>query len=310
MIVVTGGTGFLGSHIVRSLHKKRIPVRVLVRNIDRVKEEGRLDGLNPAYIEGDVTQPETLSNIFQDASAVIHTVAIAVEKGNLSYEEVNTKGTANILEASELSGVSRFINISQLGADSQLPYRFLASKGKAQELVVKSKLNWTTFKPSVIWGPEDEFANTFARLVKITPLFFPIIDKNTKFQPVWVEDVAEAVVRSLDDQSTNKKELELGGPEILSLYEIERRTLEAVGANRIFVPFPKSLLKIIVRVMENLLPSPPVTSSLLELLSVDNVTKSNAIDRFVSDPKRFIPEFTADYMKKFTVSGTIRTYLK
>ena len=123
----------------------------------------------------------------------------------------------------------------------------------------------------------------------------------------WVQDVAEAVIKSLEEEESFKKEFELGGPEVLTLYEIERRTLKAVGANRIFIPFPKPILELIVRLIEKTLPSPPVTRSLLELLSVDNVTKSNSIGNFISDPKQFIPENTAGYMQHFTVSGTIKS---
>ncbi len=310
MIVVTGGTGFLGSHIGKQLRRQGYPVRVLVRDIDRANKEARLRNQEIEYFESDVIRPETLGSAFDDAAAVIHTVAIAIEKGDLTYEEINTRGTKNVLQASQRAGVSRFINISQLGADSRLPYRFLASKGKAQELVENSDLNWTTFKPSVIWGPEDEFANTFAKLAKITPLVFPIIDKDARFQPVWVDDVAESVVKSLDDQNTFHKEFELGGPEILTLYEIERRTLNAIDANRIFIPIPKYLIKIIVTIIEKILPYPPVTSSLLELLAVDNVTRSNAIYQFVSNPRRFIPENTTNYMKKFTITETIKNYFQ
>ena len=309
MITVTGGNGFLGSHIVNKLIDKNLPVRVLVRDIKRAKAEGRLGGLDIEYIEGDVTRPNTLVPAFRNASAVIHTAAIAVEKNHLTYEAVNTIGTKNVIDQLEASGPSRFINISQLGAKPDLPYRFLASKGKAEKLVSKSNLEFTTFKPSVIWGPEDEFANTFARLAKITPLIFPIISKEAKFQPVWVDDVADAVVKSLDEKETIRKTYELGGQEVLTLYEIERRTLEATGVNRIFIPFPTPLLKIIVRIMENVLPSPPVTSSLLELLAVDNVTISNDIYQFISQPKHFTPKNTAKYMKEFSISKTINQYL-
>ena len=309
MIVVTGGNGFLGSHIVNKLKERDLPVRVLVRDLNQAKIEGRLNGLDIEYIEGDVTKPDTLLPAFRNASAVIHTVAIAVEKKHLTYEAVNTTGTKNVIDQLEASGPPRLINISQLGAKPDLPYRFLASKGKAEKLVSKSKLEWTTFKPSVIWGPEDEFANTFARLAKITPLIFPIISKDAQFQPIWVNDVADAVVKSLDEKKTIRNTFELGGPEVLTLYEIERRTLEATGVNRIFIPFPMPILKIVVRIMENILPSLPVTSSLLELLAVDNVTSSNDTYQFTSQPRHFMPENTAKYMKEFSITSTINQYL-
>lgn len=309
MIVVTGASGYVGSHITRILVESGWPVRALVHNSQRVQSEGRLKGLDLELIEGDVTRPETLAKAMQGASAVIHTVAIAIEKGDRRYESINYQGTVNTVEAAKTAGVRRFLNMSQLGASSRLPYRFLASKGKAQEYVAASGLDWTAFRPSVIWGPEDEFANTFARLIPLTPLIFPIIgDENTRFQPVWVEDVAACFAKALDDPSTVEKECELGGPEVLTLEEIERRTLQAVNSKRLMIRFPMPLLRMVVTLMEILLPSPPVTRSLLELLAVSNVTTQNDITQFVPAPRPFTTENISPYMRQFRVTQSLRQF--
>ena len=192
--------------------------------------------------------------------------------------------------------------------DSNLPYRFLASKGKAQEYVAGSGLDWTAFRPSTIWGPEDEFANSFAKLIPLTPIIFPIIgDENSLFQPVWVEDVVTSVVSSIDDLTTISEEYELGGPEILTLEEIERRTISALGTSRVMVKFPMPLIRIVVTGME-FLPSPPVTRSLLELLQVSNVTTKNAINRFVDNPRPFTSDNAAEYMQDFQVRSTLAQF--
>ena len=233
------------------------------------------------------------------------TIANAIEKKNATYEKVNFRGTINIVEAAKAAQVTRFINLSQLGADPDLPYRFMASKGKAQDYVASSSLEWTAFRPSVIWGPEDEFANTFARLVPFSPFIYPIVDKSAEFQSVWVDDVASSVVQSIDDPTTLYEEFELGGPEILTMEEIERRTLEAVGARRKLVPVPKSILNGVVGLMESLLPNPPVTRSLLELLAVNNVTTDNAISKFIASPRPFTAENAAPYMRQFRARKTL-----
>ncbi len=309
MIVVTGGSGYVGSHIVKRFAREGIPVRAMVRSRQRTVQEGRLEGLDIELVEGDVTRSDSLKPVFMEADAVIHTVAIAVEREGVTYEEINTMGTINVLQAAQDAGIRRFINLSQLGADSGLPYRFLASKGRAQEYVARSDMDWTAFRPSVIWGPEDEFANTFARLIGITPIIFPNVDKKARFQPVWVEDLVTCILGSLEDVSTYRQEYEIGGPEILTLEQIEKRTLEALGARRLLVPFPKSLLTGAVGLMEKALPNPPVTQSLLELLQVDNVTSENAINRFVKNPKAFTPEAIKDYMQEFKVRDTLSQYL-
>jgi NADH dehydrogenase len=309
MIVVTGASGYLGSYIVKDLVEMGRPVRAMVRSRQAAETEGRLKHLPVEWVEADVTRLETLGPALDGATAVVHTVAIAIEKGGRKYELINYQGTVNVVEAAKSANARRFVNISQLGAASDLPYRFLASKGKAQEYVAASDLDWTAFRPSVIWGPEDEFANTFARLVPFSPIIYPIIgDENAVFQPVWVEDVATSVVKALDDPATIGNEYELGGPEVLTLEEIERRTLEAVGARRRMVRFPMSLLRVVVTLMETLLPAPPVTRSLLELLAVSNVTTDNAIYKFVSNPRPFTAQNAAPYMQGFSAGQTLAQF--
>lgn len=309
MILVTGGSGYLGSHIVRKLADAGKRVRVMVYSRERAELEGRLSGLPIEWVEADVTRPETLGPALEGVQTVIHTIAVAIEKGSSTYETINFQGTVNLVDAATEQGIQRFINISQLGAAPGLPYRFLASKGRAQVYVAQSSLDWTAFRPSVIWGPEDEFANTFARLVPLTPLIFPIVGgPDARFQPVWVEDVATSVLKALDDPTTYHQEFELGGPEVLTLEQIERRTLEAIGARRWMIPFPMPLLRLIVALMEALLPAPPVTRSLLELLAVSNVPTNNAIGRFVRDPRPFTTDNTRDYMNEFSVPETLRQF--
>jgi uncharacterized protein YbjT (DUF2867 family) len=311
MILVTGASGYVGSHIVRRLHGLGKSVRAMVHNPRRAEIEGRLRGIPVELVQGDVTRSATLKPAMQGVSGVIHTVAIAIEKRGRTYESINYQGTVNIIDAAREAGVRRFINLSQLGADPSLPYRFLASKGKAQAYVVESGLDWSAFRPSVIWGPEDEFANTFARLVPLSPFIYPIIGSGeAKFQPVWVEDVATCIAKALDDPKTIGQEYEIGGPEILTLEEIERRTLQALGAQRIFVRVPLPLIRIAVALMQFLLPSPPVTRGLLELLGVSNVTEANAIHQFVDDPRPFTSENASEYMRRFRLRDTLRQFFK
>ncbi len=310
MILLTGASGYVGSHIAEKLVAAGRPVRAMVHNVERARAEGRLGGLEVEWVQADVTRPESLEAAVAGVDTVVHTVAIAIEKGGRTYEEINYQGTVNIVEAAKKAGAHRFINMSQLGAAPDLPYRFLASKGKAQAYVAASGLAWSALRPSVIWGPEDEFANTFAKLVPLSPIIYPIVgDENALFQSIWVGDVASVVLRMLEDDSTIGTEYELGGPDILTLEEIERRTLKAIGARRVMVRFPMPLLRVVVGLMESLLPNPPVTHSLLELLAVPNTTENNRIYEFVEDPRPFTVENIAPYMNKFTVRETLAQFL-
>jgi len=310
MILVTGAAGYVGNNLVRLLVAQGKPVRALVRSPQ--KAAIRLADVREQIeiVRGDVTRPETLGPALEGASAVVHLVAVAIERRRGDYERINTGGTVNLVDAAQAAGVRRFVNMSQNGADSRLPYRFLASKGRAQEVVAASGLNWTALRPSVIWGPQDEFANVQARLIKLTPLVFPLVgDGSAKFQPVWVGDVVAAVARCLDDESTIGGEYALGGPEVLTYEAIVKRVLAALDTRRLTVRVPVPVLRPVVSLMATALPNPPVTSSLLELLNVDNTIAHNALtERFGIAPRPFTPE-NLRYMREFTALGSLKRLL-
>jgi uncharacterized protein YbjT (DUF2867 family) len=164
-------------------------------------------------------------------------------------------------------------------------------------------------RPSAIFGPQDEFFNAFARLIRLTPVVFPLIGGGTAlFQPVSVYDVVEAMTRSLDDDSTIGKEFELGGPEVLTLEEIEKRVLQAMGTRRVLINAPVGLLRPAVWVMEKTLPGAPVNLTLLDLLKEPNVVKDNAlVSTFKIQPRAFSGENIA-YLKQATAGGALKRF--
>jgi NADH dehydrogenase len=287
------------------------PVRAMVRN--KAKAEIRLNDVADKIdiVEGDVTKRDSLTTVMQDVTTVIHYVAIAMEKGGQTYEDINYQGTVNLIDVAQEAGVKRFINMSQNGAKSDSPYRFLASKGRAQEYVAQSNLQWTALRPSAIFGSQDEFFNTFARLLKITPIIFPLIGGGkAEFQPISVVDVVEAVIRCLDDDSTIGKELVLGGTEVLTLGEIEKRIIEAMGTSRLLVPVPVFLLRPAVIVMQNILSGSPVSTSLLDMLAVPNTVKDNAlVTHFGIEPIPFSGEHL-QYLNDNTIGDTFAKFFK
>lgn len=310
MILVTGASGYIGNNLVRRLVQAGKPVRALVHNPE--KAAARLADVRDQIeiVQGDVTHPASLRPALEGVSAVVHLAAIAIESGELTYEKINIQGTINMVYAAKAANVRRFINMSQNGADSSLPYRFLASKGRAQDYVAASGLDWTALKPSVIWGPQDEFANVQARLIKLMPLIFPIVGNGkAKFQPVYIGDVIEVIVRCLDSDLTIGYEYGLGGPEVLTYQEMVKRVLDALKTYRLTIKVPVPLLRPVVKLMEIALPKPPVTTSLLDLLKVDNVIEDNALTNvFHITPRRFTPE-NLRYMRQFSAVGSLKRFL-
>lgn len=308
-VFVTGAAGFVGNNVIDKLVKQGKSVRALVRNPQKADLRLKQYGDKIDIVQGNVLDRKALREQMDGCEAVVHTVAISMEKGGQTYDEVNYQGTINVVDAAEDVGARRFINISQNGADASLPYRFLASKGKAQEYVAASNLQWTAMRPSAIFGPQDEFFNTFARLLRLTPLVFPLIGGGkAEFQPVSIYDVAEATVRALDDDSTIGQEYALGGPEVLTLGEIEKRVMQALGTNRLLIPAPVWLLRPVVLLMQSVLPGSPVSTGLLELLAVPNTTPDNGLmTKFGLDPIPFKLPHTA-YLDEATAGQALNKF--
>ncbi|MCU0514652.1 MAG: complex I NDUFA9 subunit family protein [Anaerolineae bacterium] len=309
-ILVTGGAGFVGNNVIDLLVRQGHSVRAQVRNLDKARLRLGRYGSQVELAPADIADRDALKRLMRDVSAVVHTVAISMEKGSQTYDEVNFQGTINVVDAAEAAGVTRFINVSQNGADSKLPYRFLASKGKAQEYVASSGLRWTAVRPSAIFGPQDEFFNTFARLVRLTPVIFPLIGGGkAEFQPVSVLDVAHGIVMCLEDDSTIGQELIFGGPEPLTLAEIERRVIAALGTSRLLVPVPVALLRPAVLVMQSVLPGSPVSTGLLDLLAVPNTTPHNdLVTTLHRQPIPFAGEHIA-YLRETSAGQALRKFL-
>ena len=308
-MLVTGAAGLVGTHVCRELGKRRWRVRALVR--DPVKAAASLADTTAELFTGDVRDPDSLGAALSGAGAVVHLAAIAIERGKDTYESVNTYATARILDAARIAEARRIIFTSQNGASWSAPSRFLRSKGKAEELVKDSGLEWTVLRPSVIFGPEDEFVTVLARLVRLSPFILPLPDGGrARFQPIAVDDVASVVVSALERRDTVRKVYALGGAVPLSLREIAERILLAMRANRAIVGVPRSALRPLLAILQKVVPSPPVTTGLLDLLAEDNVVPDNALTRmFHITPTPFAPE-ELDYLRHITARDALSSLFR
>ncbi len=306
-VLVTGITGFVGSHLAARLSAERHTVRGLIRKLD---QRGHLPANVPAeLVPGDVTAPATLPEAMRGMDAVFHLVAIPFERGGATYEAINAQGTRNVVSAAKAAGIPRFIHLSALAVDSRSPYGYLRSKGQGEDAVRASGLDWTIFRPSVLVGPEDEFANALARWLVITPLVFPLVgDGQTRFQPLWVEDLITCMIHALGNRATIGQSYDLGGPEHLTYEEMVKQILLALHRSRLLLHAPVPLMKPVIKTMELVLPKPPATTSLLDLLNVDNTTGLDSVERQF----RFRPRLFRDvisYLSRYSFGRALREAL-
>ena len=267
IVGVTGGMGFVGRSIVKKLLEDKWKVRCLVR-----KPEGSED-LKKQGIEiykGDITNKSSIDeSFFQDLSYLIHLVGIIKEVETQTLERVHFQGTKNLVDLAKDSGVKKFIHMSALGTRPDARSRYHSTKWMAEEYLRKNGLNHTIFRPSIIFGPDDEFINTFIRIIKLSP-FIPVI-KGGKLQPIYVGDVAHCFVQALTNPTTDGKTFELGGTKKLTLGEIIKVLLKVLNVERVLIPIPSFLMYPPAYLFQTVLRNPPLTLDQLIMLEEDSV---------------------------------------
>ena len=292
MILITGSTGFVGRNIVKRAREKGLKLKCLVRSPERARS---VLGDNIEFAQGDVLNSNSLDKAMDSVEAIIHLVGIIVETKGASFENVHYHGTVNVVEAAKKAGVKRYLHMSALGTRADAESRYHKTKWQAEEHVRNSGLDWTIFRPSVIFGPEDEFINMFIRMIKLSPII-PIIGKGKgKIQPVWVMDVAECFLKALEKNDTIKKVFELGGYDKLNVEELMDIILKIKEKIRIKIHLPLPLMKFNAAVIETLFANPPLTSDQLIMLEEENTCDVSIIKNvFEIKPKR-----VEDYLKEF-----------
>jgi uncharacterized protein YbjT (DUF2867 family) len=284
MILVTGGTGFVGPKIVHALRAENRPVRCLVRDPDRAKT---LASWGCGLAQGDVTDPESLRRAVEGCNVVLHLVALIQGKPE-DFERVMTQGTRDIVKAAKEQGVRRFVLMSALGTSEETqdlaPY--FRSKWDMEQTVKGSGLEYVIFRPSFIFGKDGGALPTFMRVVRLAPVT-PIIGPGTqRSQPIWVENVAEYYARAIDRPDAANRTFELGGPDVVTWNELYARIKKTLGKRRrptMHVPF--GLARAGAAVV-GALPGPsPVTPDQVRMLGgPDNViSNSNAQETFHVD---------------------------
>jgi uncharacterized protein YbjT (DUF2867 family) len=267
LVTVFGGDGFVGRYVVQALLKSGARVRVASRNPKRgwfLKAQANLGQI--AYVPADITRAETLTSAVAGVDIVINLVGIL--KGN--FDLVHRDGARNVAQAAAAAGVKTMIQMSAIGADANSASSYGRSKGEGDQAVVAAFPEAIIIRPSIIFGVEDGFVNRFAQLIKLLPIV-PIIGGATKFQPVYVGDIAKAVLQITQSPAAHAgKVLEFGGPQTLSMEELNKWIAKKIGASKVFIPVPSPIAGAMAR-MTGWAPGAPITWDQWLMLQSDNV---------------------------------------
>jgi uncharacterized protein YbjT (DUF2867 family) len=274
VITVFGGSGFIGRHLVRRLAADGWIVRVAVRNpqgAEFLKIAGEPGQIVP--LSADVTDAASVAKATSEARAVINLVGILYEKGRRTFRRVHVEGAENVAKAARAAGAERLVQMSAIGADPHSPAEYGRTKAAGERAARSAFPTANIIRPSIVFGPDDDFFNRFAMLARFLPAL-PVFP--TKFQPVYVADVAEAFMVVLKDPANAGKLHELGGPRVIGFRELMELMLREIGRKRLLFPLPLSVAKMEAFFLE-MLPVPPLTRDQVRLLERDNVVDPRAL---------------------------------
>lgn len=304
-VLVTGATGLLGRRVVRRLLDTDHQVRVMVRYPGR---EAVFATPPTDVCYGDVGDPNALTEACRDISEVIHLVAV-IRGGRQQFDAVNRQGTANVVAAARAAGsVRRFIHVSAVGAANlpRLPY--LHSKWEGEQAVIGGGLPYVIIRPSLIFGPGDEFTTAVAALVRLTPVT-PVIGSGTnRLQPIHVDDVARCVVSSASGNIRGRQTVEIGGPDQLSYNQIVGIVARAQGRSARRVNIPLWLIYPQVAALDVLTPRAPINRAMLQLVTLRNVAEPDSVERIFGFKPRPL-EGNIDYTSAITLGQALRVNL-
>ncbi|MGJ5048030.1 complex I NDUFA9 subunit family protein [Bradyrhizobium oligotrophicum] len=276
LVTVFGGSGFVGRNVVRALAKRDYRIRVAVRRPElagHLQPLGRVGQIHA--VQANLRYPDSVASAMRDSHVAINLVGILTESGAQTFDAVQAEGAATVAKAAAAAG-ARMVHVSAIGADAESASAYARAKAAGEAAVLAAVPEAVIMRPSVVFGPEDQFTNRFAGLARISP-FLPLIGGGeTKMQPVYVGDVASAVADAVDGKAQPGATYELGGPEVLSFREILKIILEITDRDRALLPVPFGLAKMKATFLQ-FAPGPlKLTPDQVELLRHDNVVSEAA----------------------------------
>ena len=326
IVTIFGGTGFLGRHIVQRLAQEGYGIRVATRRPELagfLRPCGDVGQIVP--VQANVRNEESVRRAVAGADAVINLTGILYERGRQNFYAVHVASADRIARAAAEAGAAHLLHVSAIGADAASPSEYAQSKAAGEAAVRQAFPEATIFRPSLVFGPEDDFFNRFAsmvRLVPVLPLFFDGLPKmkldglfltpefeagTTRFQPVFVGDIAEATQRVLGDDTAQGKTFELGGPSIYSYAELMALVAQETGRKALLAPVPFFAAGVMATLLQ-FAPVPPLTPDQVKLLRIDNVVAPDALalaDLGVeaTAAELILPTYLRDYRRGNTESA-------
>ena len=276
IVSVIGGSGFIGRHVVAALAAAGWRVRVICRRPDLAQFLQPLGAPGQiAFAQGNVRDAASVRRAAEGSVAVLNLVGILAEHGKQTFEAVHVKGAAAAAQAAQEARARTFIHVSAIGADPSSPSAYGRTKAKGEQEVRRIFPKAAILRPSIVVGPEDEFFNRFAAMARLSPVL-PLIGGNTRFQPVYVGDIARAVVRLVETGAHQGRIFELGGPEIFTFRELMRFMLRVIRRRRLLLPIPFPVARAMAWPAQ-FLPGAPITPDQVRMLERDNVVSKAAL---------------------------------
>lgn len=276
LVTIFGGSGFIGTQVVQLLARRGYRVRVAVRRPDlagHVKPLGAVGQVMP--IQANIRNLESVQRAVRGADAVINLVGIGYETGRQRFRAVNTMGAGNVAQASAAAGVKHLVQVSALGADQQSSSGYSRSKALGETEVLAAFPEAVLIRPSIVFGNGDGFFNLLGSLARALPIL-PLFGGKSKFQPIYVGDLAEAIVAGIEGKVAGGRTYELGGPEVSTHHDLFARVLRDTQRTNILLPLPSAVGKLMALPFAILPFKPLVTADQIELLGTDNVVSPQA----------------------------------
>jgi len=313
LVTVYGGSGFLGRHVVRAIARTGARMRIAVRRPELAGHLQPLGGVGQIVpVQANVRFPDSLLAAAEDADAVVNLVGILFATGKQTFKAVQDEGARHVAEAAKAAGTRALVHVSAIGADPNSKSIYARTKAAGEAAVTETFPGAVIFRPSVVFGPEDEFFNRFAALARISPILPLIGGGRTKFQPVFVGDVAQAIVAALEGRAREPEPYELGGPQIMTMREVMERVLAYTMRSRPLLPVPFWFAKLQGAFLQ-WLPKPPLTVDQVRLLHADNVVSEAAIkagrtlEGLSIDPVA-VASVVPGYLEQFRPRGQFSVY--